>query len=237
MYNNEEILNDYLLKSLNSQTTNYELILIDNTQKKFKSAAEAFNQEGKKAKGKYIIFTHQDVDLCSNTFLNDLELILDPISNLGIAGVAGKSKEKVIISNIKEGIPPKFSGKIQIDTPVKVQTLDECLFIIPKNVFDMVPFDEEVCNGWHLYAVDYSLSVNEKGRDVYVVPASIYHKSAGDSFSKEYYSILKKLLNKHRKNYKMVYTTMGNWDSEYPLSIQKIFQRSIFYWTKFKKKF
>ncbi|MEN6290823.1 MAG: hypothetical protein ABFD07_02245, partial [Methanobacterium sp.] len=78
---------------------------------------------------------------------------------------------------------------------------------------------------------------NEKGRDVYVVPASIYHKSAGDSFSKEYYSILKKLLNKHRKNYKIVYTTMGNWDSEYHLSIQKIFQRSIFYWTKFKKKF
>ena len=237
MYNNEEILNNYLLKSLKNQITNYELILIDNTQKKFESAAEAFNQEGKKAKGKYIIFTHQDVDLSSNIFLNNLEIILDSISNLGIAGVAGKSKEKIIVSNIKEGIPPKLSGKIQINEPVKVQTLDECLFIIPKNIFDMVQFDEKVCSGWHLYAVDYSLSVNERGLDVYVVPASIYHKSTGESFSKEYYGILKKLLDKHRKNYKMVYTTMGNWNSEYPLSIQKIFQRSIFYWTKLKKKF
>ena len=237
MYNNEEILNDYLLKSLKNQTTNYELILIDNTQKKFKSAAEAFNQEGKKAKGKYIIFTHQDIDLSSNIFLNNLEIILDSISNLGIAGVAGKSKEKIIVSNIKEGIPPKLSGKIQINEPVKVQTLDECLFIIPTSIFDVVQFDEKVCSGWHLYAVDYSLSVNERGLDVYVVPASIYHKSTGESFSKEYYGILKKLLDKHRKNYKMVYTTMGNWNSEYPLSIQKIFQRSIFYWTKLKKKF
>lgn len=237
MYNNEEILNDYLLKSLKNQTTNYELILIDNTQKKFKSAAEAFNQEGKKAKGNYIIFTHQDVDLSSNMFLNNLEIILDSISNLGIAGVAGKSKEKIIVSNIKEGIPPKLSGKIQINEPVKIQTLDECLFIIPKNIFDEVPFDEKVCSGWHLYAVDYSLSIKERGQDVYVVPASIYHKSTGESFSSEYYNILKKLLDKHRKNYKMVYTTMGNWNSEYHLGIQKIFQRSIFYWTKFKKKF
>jgi hypothetical protein len=183
------------------------------------------------------IFTHQDVDLSSNIFLNNLEIILDSISNLGIAGVAGKSKEKIIVSNIKEGIPPKLSGKIQINEPVKVQTLDECLFIIPKNIFDVVQFDEKVCSGWHLYAVDYSLSVKERGLDVYVVPASIYHKSTGESFSSEYYNILKKLLDKHRKNYKMVYTTMGNWNSEYPLSIQKIFQRSIFYWTKFKKKF
>ena len=237
MYNNEEILNNYLLKSLNSQTTNYELILIDNTQKKFKSAAEAFNQEGKKAKGEYIIFTHQDVDLSSNMFLNDLKIILDSLPNLGIAGAAGKSEEKVIVSNIKEGIPPKLSGKIQINKPIKVQTLDECLFIIPKSIFDVVQFDEKVCSGWHLYAVDYSLSAAEMGLDVYVIPASIYHKSAGESFSKEYYDILKKLLDKHKKNYKLVYTTMGNWNSEYPLSIQKIFQRSIFYWTKLKKKF
>ena len=58
-----EALNKYLLKSLNSQTALYELILVDNTQKKFKSASEALNYGGEKATGKYIIFTHQDVDL------------------------------------------------------------------------------------------------------------------------------------------------------------------------------
>ena len=164
-------------------------------------------------------------------------MVLDSIPNLGIAGVAGKSKNKFIVSNIKEGVPPKFPGKIKIVEPVKVQTLDECLFVVPKNVFNTLKFDEEVCNGWHLYAVDYSLSVKELKFDVYVVPAYVYHRSTGESFSPEYYITLKKLMDKHKKSYKYIYTTMGNWNPVYPLSIQKIIQRSIYYWTKFRRKF
>ncbi|HEX7468659.1 MAG TPA: glycosyltransferase family A protein, partial [Methanobacterium sp.] len=88
MYNNYDTLNKYLLKSLDSQTADYELILVDNTQKKFNSASEALNHGGQRAKGEYIIFVHQDVDLLSEKFLENLEQILDKITNLGIAGVA-----------------------------------------------------------------------------------------------------------------------------------------------------
>ena len=48
--------------------------------------------EENKATGEYIIFSHQDIDFLSKKFLEDLELILDKITNLGIAGVAGKSE-------------------------------------------------------------------------------------------------------------------------------------------------
>ena len=61
VYNNKEILNKYLIKSLESQTEDYELILLDNTQNKFNSAAKALNNGGRKAKGDYIMFVHQDV--------------------------------------------------------------------------------------------------------------------------------------------------------------------------------
>lgn len=221
---------------MNYQANDYELILIDNTKNKFKSAAEALNYGGNKAKGKYILFVHQDVDLSSES-LKELELILDSINDLGVAGVAGKSEStRFIISNIKEGTPPKLTG-IQINEPVKVQTLDECLFIIPKKNFNRLKFDKNVCSGWHLYAVDYSLSVLEMGWNVYVVPANIYHHSAGESFSNEYYDILKKLIEKHKNNYNWIYTTMGHWNSVYPFILQIIFNRSIFYWTKLKKKF
>lgn len=221
---------------MKEQTVNYELITINNTEKKFKSAAKALNFGGNKAKGKYILFVHQDVDLSSKSFLEKLEIILDSINNLGIAGVAGKSESsRFIISNIKEGTPPKYTG-IQIDKPVKVQTLDECLFIIPKKVFNKLKFDEKVCDGWHLYAVDYSLSILEIGLDVYVIPTNIYHYSAGESFSSEYYTILKKLIEKHKDNYNWIYTTMGHWNSVYPLTLQIMVNRSIFYWTKLKRK-
>lgn len=49
VYNNQDILNDWLLKSLKNQTIKFELIKIDNTRNTFKSAEEALNYGGKKA--------------------------------------------------------------------------------------------------------------------------------------------------------------------------------------------
>jgi GT2 family glycosyltransferase len=220
VYNNKEILEDYLLKSLKNQTVKFEFIGADNTNGQFKSAAEALNQGGKKANGKYIMFVHQDVDLCSNTWLEEVEKILEKLSNLGIAGVAGKSENKTgVITNIKHDNPPRFAGKIQIKKPSKVQTVDECLTIIPKSVFNKLRFDEKVCNDWHLYAVDYCLSIKRLGFDSYVIPVFVYHKSSGYSMSEKYFITLKKVLKKHKNYYNKIYTTMGNWSTRYPLNI------------------
>lgn len=234
IYNNKKNLNDYLLKSLINQTVDYELITVDNTKGSFESAAEALNYGGRKAKGKYIMFVHQDVDLSSNTWLVEVEKIVDSLPNIGIAGVAGKIDENGVITNIKHGNPPKFAGKIQIDKPTKVQTLDECLIIIPKSIFNVLQFDDKVCNDWHLYGVDYCLSAKKMGFEAYVIPMNIYHLSTGTtnksslqvilslgSLPGGYYKTMKKLLNKH-KNSKQIYTTCGNWNTSYPLIFQRI---------------
>ena len=55
VYNDKQILDKWLLKSLKNQTVNFELIALDNTKAEFKSAAEVLNYGGKKAKGKYVI--------------------------------------------------------------------------------------------------------------------------------------------------------------------------------------
>lgn len=221
VYNNGKILNDYLLKSLKNQTVNYELITVDNTKGKFKSAAEALNHGGRRAKGKYIMFVHQDVDLSPNSWLEEVEKMLDELPNLGIAGVAGKKDEKGVMTVIKHRDPPRWAGSITIKKPEEVQTLDECLTIVPKSVFDVHQFDEKVCNDWHLYAVDYCLSVKRLGFDAYVIPMFIYHRSPGYSFSENYYLTLERVLKKHKKHYKRIYTTMGNWSPLYPLRIQR----------------
>ncbi|GAH67636.1 unnamed protein product, partial [marine sediment metagenome] len=76
VYNNKRILNDILLKSLKKQTAKFELIALDNTKGKFKSAAEALNQGGKNANGKYIMFVHQDIELDSDLWLKEVEKFL-----------------------------------------------------------------------------------------------------------------------------------------------------------------
>lgn len=235
VYNDKTVLENCLLKSLQNQTSNYELILADNTERKFESASKALNWGAKNAKGEYIMFVHQDVDLCSNSWLEEVEKVLDQLPNLGIAGVAGKKDEKGVMTIIKHGDPPKLAGKIYIEKPTQVQTLDECLVIIPRSVFDVVQFDEEACPDWHLYTVDFCLSVAILGLRVYAIPTSIYHKSRGvspknpfqiilslSSLPEGYYQTLKKLLRKHKNHYKRIYTTMGDWSTSSPLILQRV---------------
>lgn len=238
VYNNEEIFRDYLLKSLKNQNVEFELIGIDNTSNEFKSAAAALNYGGKKARNKYIMFAHQDVSFLPNSWLEDAERFLDSISDLGIAGVAGMSE--IGSTNpergrniIKHGEPPEvWPWGNRIQNPEPVQTLDECLVIVPKSTFDVLQFDEKTCEGWHLYAVDYCLSAKERGFGVYVLPMEIYHLSTGAANLKkfkwisgqlpdDYYKILKKVLEKHANTSKVIYTTCGDWNTAYPVVLQR----------------
>jgi hypothetical protein len=212
VFNDKNILDKFLMRSLKNQTKEYELILLDNTNNKFKSAAMALNYGGKKAKGTYIMFVHQDIDLEYNDWLRDAEKILDSLKNLGIAGIAGCSENKklIIFTNIKDGIPAKVNNcGIKIKVPKIVQTVDECLFIIPKSIFKKIQFDENNCPNWHLYAVDYCLTIKRFHKNVFVIPLSLYHVSSADSFSNSYFLTLKKISKKHRKYFKKIYTTCG----------------------------
>jgi len=234
VYNNRKILENCLLKSLEEQKADYNLILIDNRENKFNSAAKALNFAAKKASSEYLVFVHQDIRLSKGNWFESTAEIINQIENLGVAGVAGKSQEKkVIIGNVKEGVPPRPAG-INIQKPTEVQTIDECLFIIPRKVFDKYQFDEELCDGWHLYGVDYCLTALENGLKVYVIPNEIYHRSTGFSFSNDYFTTLKRLFKKH-KDFPVVYTTMETWHRSYPITIQKILPLMYSYWKKLNK--
>ncbi|MGP8022463.1 MAG: glycosyltransferase [Methanobacterium sp.] len=216
VYNDKAVLDEYLLKSLTTQSENYELILIDNVKGKFKSAPEALNYGGNKANGDYLMFVHQDVELKSNVLLKDIEKIMNTLDNCGIAGVAGvPENEFQLKSNIQNGIPPMLPGD-EIKIPTQVQTLDECLIIIPKSVFIKYKFDENLV-GWHLYSVDYCLNIKDHGFKVYVIPADVYHRSYMLHYPKEYYQILEIIFKKHRDRYKKIHTSCGVWNTSYPI--------------------
>jgi hypothetical protein len=219
--NNKTVLDNYLLNGLKNQREAYELIVVEDSKTDFKSAAQALNYGGEKATGEYIIFAHQDVLMESDSWLADLKKLLPEIKNLGAAGIAGKSdKSPEVITNVKHGDQPHRAGK-EIDKPVKVQTLDECLMVVPSKVFQKRKFDESTCDGWHLYGVDYCLMMDELGLDVYVLPLTIIHKSSGDPFADEYYRTLGKLFKKYKQNYSTIHTTVSNWNTSYPVTLEK----------------
>lgn len=213
VYNNEQVLKRILLSSLQKQTAKFEFISIDNTTAQFKSAAEALNYGVKQANGKYIMFVHQDVELDCDSWLENVENILKLIPDLGIAGVAGMSENGKTDKERGRGC---ISDRGQIwecanpvEKPTEVQTLDECLLIGPRSVFNKLQFDNKTFDDWHCYGADYCLSVKQNGLKAYVIPAFIYHRSLLTNVQ----NILryqKRLFNKHRKNYKHIYTTCGD---------------------------
>lgn len=224
VYNNENILEEYLIKSLNRQTEKYELILIDNRENKFKSAASALNFGAKKAHGEYLVFAHQDIYFSDENWIKNTTKQLKNLNNTGIVGVAGKTIDSLVRSNIKQGLNPVDVSPFKITKAEKASTLDECLFIIPKTVFDKYNLNEDICDDWHLYAVEYVYNIKNQGLEAYIIPTTLEHMSKGASMSETYYTTLPKLQKKYLKR-GLIRTCMGDWFTFIPVSIQKFVKK------------
>ena len=205
VFNDKKMLENNLIKSLKNQDTVFEFISLDNTKNKFKSAASALNFGATRARGKYLAFIHQDVFLEGKNWLKKTEKILNSMPDLGIAGVAGLNMKNKRVGYIDD------SGKIwgkPFKKPQIAQTLDECLLIIPTNLFKKLKFDEKNFNHWHLYGVDYCLTIANQNFKVYTISAFIHHNSLATNLE-NLFKYQKRVFEKHRKNYKYICTTCG----------------------------
>ena len=223
VFNDEKALKNVLLKSLKNQTVEFDLITLDNTTGKFKSAAEALNYGGTKAKGDYIIFIHQDMWFPYDESLEDVEKIVGDITDLGIAGVAGvienapSQRERVRYAHLFDVYDKKgFKGLSAVKEPAKVQTLDECLLIVPRAVFAQLKFDEKLFDGWDCYAADYCLAVQRFDLAAYVIPTPSIHccirANADISDYKNLLKYQKILYEKYKRKHNKIHTWMGDVD-------------------------
>lgn len=234
VYNDRSLFDAMLGASLARQLQAHELIALDNTTGRFPSAAAALNEGGRRALGDFLLFAHQDVSFESNAWLEQAEHLLRGMADIGIAGVAGTRAaadraDPFILTNIEHSDPPHRVGHQAITAAVSVATVDECAFFVPRAVFERFPFDEHACDGWHLYAVDYSLTVRAAGLLVYAIPLPLYHRSGGaymrlmgvTTLEGTYFRGLKRLVEKHRDRYDTIPTTCGTWSTRRGLFLQR----------------
>ena len=168
------------------------------------------------------MFVHQDIDLMSDTWLAETEKILDKMPRFGVAGVAGKQKNnRRVFTNIIHGTSPPCCAGQRVEKCIELMTVDECLFVIPRFVFDNYSFDEGLCDGWHLYAVEYCLRMNSVDKGVFLLPVVVYHKSLGYT-DKSYYRALGKVLCAYRTKHFKINTTCGVWNTRIPLWAQRM---------------
>lgn len=76
-----------------------------------------------------------------------------------------------------------------------------------KATFDNHPFDEKLCDNWHLYCVEMCLNARKMGSKVIVVPMQMHHFSKG-TVTWEYMKCLKLLSQKYNVDFKYLWTTV-----------------------------
>ncbi len=212
-FNDRQKLDAFLIPSLRKQTSPYELLLVDNTLGRYSSATEILNETARRAEFDHLMFVHQDVSLNSGHWLGDARESVSRLKRCGAAGVAG-SNRRGTWAGVFHGDPPRLAGR-RVRKPVKVQTLDGCLIIVPKAVFEAVPFDP-AHKGWYLYVANYCLDLARHGYRNYVIPGAVYHKSPGPPHPDAFEDAHKYIIERYRDDEGVVYTTVGSWETRHP---------------------
>ena len=228
-YNDRSILEKELQASLKTQRgVEYETILIDAKQYGFCSAAETLNYAGSKAKGDYLVFLHQDIFFENPNVLKQINDFCKK-NEFGIAGIAGcvlENKKVITISNICHGKEHTRVSKDKIDTPQEVRSVDECLFVIPKKIFEKIKFSN-IGKTWHLYGTDYALQCRKNGYKALVFPiGDIWHLSDGYSLNINYFDSIQKLAKLYQDQ-KVIVTIFGVWPTNLLILKIKSFYRKI----------
>lgn len=208
VYSDKNQYEKQLLHSLENQDTEYELIAIDNTNGQFSCASKALNEGVRQSKGDVLIFSHQDIYLKS---LSELSKFAKAVTDAGEGTVVGTQgvidNSKVYYSNITAG--DEFIPDIIHDYEYrlyKVSTVDEGFFGMLRTTWEKHPFDEVLCDNWHLYCVESCLYNRANGGNVYVYPIQLHHFSMG-KISIGYMSNLKRLCKVYRNSFRYIWTT------------------------------
>lgn len=157
---------------------NSEFIYIDNSETNKFDAFDGLNQFLNKAKGKYIILVHQDVEFK----FDNIEILKDRIQQMNqldpkwaVLGNTGYH-----INNINKQYT-RITDPGQIDYkdgpfPVRVSCVDENIMIV-KN--DLNLMTSKNIGHFHLYGADLCLQATMQGYSTYVIDFHILHKSGG----------------------------------------------------------
>jgi hypothetical protein len=192
---NPELLSQLSNNIKNTIGTPYELIATDN-RGSAKGICQVYNEAATKARYDILCFIHEDIIIKTNDWGKKLtELFKDP--KLGLVGVAGSSYRPLTPTNWG-GFGGKTTHKNIIQTFKKSDKPDHHYYINPKDeklsnvtcvdgvwlattkkVTSEIKFDENTFKDFHLYDMDFCMSVIQKYRVAVTYEILINHLSEG----------------------------------------------------------
>lgn len=198
-----------LADSLVKQDMEYRLIGIDNRGQKYASCSSALNSVADQIKTEYVIYSHQDIELPEPHMLGQFVSYLKRLESgdiLGVAGAvdaaaaAGQGRQiprevregTYVVSHVRHGGELACAGELEFQGLAECDSVDECFFGGYAAFFREYPFDEALCDNWHLYAVERCLFTRMRGNRAYVCDIPLLHYSSGKinhSYNQNFYRI------------------------------------------------
>ena len=153
-----------------------EYLYVNNTTCNSLDAYESYRKFHNIARGKYIIYCHQDVLAIDAICILDERINeLERLDHLwAIAGNAGASAIKSFYKYFVNGENKKeFIGNL----PAMVSSLDEDFLVIKRETGVSTSVD---LSGFHFYATDLCINADILGYRCYVIKYLVQHKSGGN---------------------------------------------------------
>lgn len=166
---------------------------MDNCNRQYASCSLALNAATARVETEYVIYAHQDVELPGEDTLARFAGYLAQTGEadlLGVAGIVpgtipGRKKrfgeaEGIVLSGVQHGAGELAAAGEQAFSGMRAcDSLDECFFGGHTAHFKKNPFDEKLCDNWHLYGVERCLHTRWHGGNVYVCDVALIHHSTG----------------------------------------------------------
>jgi len=173
---------------------NAEFIFVDNRGGNTHEAYGGLNAMLAKARGRYIICCHQDVELIGDG-ARELQARLEELTAkdplwaiVGNAG-AGPAGRAVRISD-------PYGDDQRVGTlPARVESLDENFLVLCRE--RLIGFSADLA-GFHLYGTDACLQAELRGYTAYVVDFHLRHHSRGNA-DERYFECMRRLEDKYGK--------------------------------------
>ena len=193
----------------------YETVVFDNREKQY-GICKVYNEAAKNAKGDYLCFVHEDIEIKTNGWGKTLIEFVNKTENCGIIGLAGGHYAprnfiswcpdvKAISMKIYD---PLLSGNQELifkyynptnEVFSKAICLDGVFLFAKKELWQENNFDERIFKGFHFYDADFSFAIAQKYQNYVYLGMDVYHFSEGNmdsTYCENMYLFQKKWKNK-----------------------------------------
>lgn len=221
----------YLDASLNRQDIPVEKVYIDNSTNRFHNAASALNFGAEESSGELLFFCHQDIKFKSSDSLSKLAAIAASKLRPGdVGGVAGATNGHAytMITHGEEELPYTVGSMFKGES-IEVETVDECVIILPRGTWESHHFDDDICDSWHFYGVEQGLHAITHHHNVFVFKADVNHLSSRGTVDETYFRALRRVMKAYGQ-LDSISTSVGYWPRK---GLERaILKRKLFEWAR-----